>query len=593
MSGTGPSDPRLRAELEALERSAPSDLPRPLGASGAAGRARRPARWLPTAVTLIAGAALGIAASQLVLNWAAIGERPATGPSPSVPFVGRLPDASAPPSCPITKRPDPPFVPPSAFPSTPPGAPGGAFWYGTNHLWTVANADGSWGGLRNANGGYENKSFWWSAAFKVNEEPQPALQITGRRLDAPAEGARVGTATNAGAADIGSAMLTGVTLPTSGCWELTGRYREQELSFVIWIPDPDATPAAAPQSSSEVPTASVTEIALPIHDSQTYVGDLAYDQSHDAIWFLGGDGGAPYVFRIDTTSGSADRWPLPTGSYVGVYVQVKTDAAGVVWIADDYQIVRFDPATHHATAHHFSMGVPGALPGALTGSSPGTWVSAIAPTDGGALVARHNVPWLTRLDDSLREVGKTPLPESAEGAQDLAVIGQTIFVERDEHNGVTPGVDILDLRGQRLAPVPGPGGRLEVVGERVLRHGRDPYSNVDVEWVEQDGTTELVGTGSAAFADPRGGITLFRRLPGHDDALQRAVNGQVLSQVTYKGELVQLNTCPMPIPASGASLAPSCPKAWVLFSLSDLITDHNGVTWYVTTNTRVVYRAQL
>jgi hypothetical protein len=589
----GPSDRRLRAELEALERSAPSDLPRLLGASAAAGGARRPARWLPTAVTLIAGAALGIAASQLVLNWAAIGERPATGPSPSVPFVGRLPGARVPPTCPITKQPDPPFVPPAAFPNTPPGAPGGAFWYGTNDLWTVANADGSWGGLRNANGGFENKSFWWSVAFKVDKEPQPALQITGRRLDAPGEGARVGPATNAAAGDIGSAMLTGVTLPTSGCWELTGRYREHELSFVIWIPDPDATSAATPQSSSEVATASVTEIALPIADSQTSVGDLAYDQSHDAIWFVGGDGGARFVFRIDTTSGHIDKWPLPAGGYAGVYVQVKTDAAGVVWIADDYQIVRFDPATHHATAHHFSTGVPGALPGALTGSSPGTWVSAIAPTNGGALVARHNVPWLTRLDDSLREVGKTPLPQGDEGAQDLAVIGQTIFVERDEHNGVTPGVDILDLRGQRLAPVPGQGGRLEVVGERVLRHGRDPYSNVDVEWVEQDGSTELVGSGSAAFADPRGGVTLFRRLPGYDDALQRVVKGQVLSQIAYKGELVQLNRCGGSFAPSGSSLPPSCGEAFILFQLSDLITDRNGVTWYVTTNTRVVYRAQL
>jgi hypothetical protein len=157
---------------------------------------------------------------------------------------------SDPASCPITSRPDPPFVPPARFPTTPPGGPGGAFWYGTNDLWTKVNDDGSWGGALDASGGYGNKSFWWSAAFKVDEEPEPALQVTGRRLDASAQAAgNAGQATNAAASDIGSAMLTGLTLPTGGCWELTGRYRGHELSYVIWIPVADPTPAATPAAT--------------------------------------------------------------------------------------------------------------------------------------------------------------------------------------------------------------------------------------------------------------------------------------------------------------------------------------------------------
>jgi hypothetical protein len=155
--------------------------------------------------------------------------------------------AAVPASCPITKRPDPPFVPPARFPSAPPGGPGGAFWYGTNDLWTVVNDDGSWGG-RIASGGYDNKSFWWSAAYKVDLEPQPALLVLARRLDG-SETARSEGATNAAASDIGSAMLTGLTLPTGGCWELTGRYRGHELSYVIWIPVADPTPAATPAAT--------------------------------------------------------------------------------------------------------------------------------------------------------------------------------------------------------------------------------------------------------------------------------------------------------------------------------------------------------
>jgi hypothetical protein len=342
------------------------------------------------------------------------------------------------------------------------------------------------------------------------------------------------------------------------------------------------TPAASPSpSASEVPSAApmVTEVPLPITDNQTYVGDLAYDQSHDAIWFMGFDGLGRYVFRLDTTSGRVEKWPLPPGGYIGIYLEIKTDAAGTVWISDDYQVVKFDPQTHRGTAHKFSLAVPGGVPA----TSPGIGVSAIFPTDNGLLVARRNVPWLTRLDGSLQEVGRIELPEDDDGAQDLAAIGQTIFVERDEHTGATPGVDLLDLTGHLLASVPGDGGWLEVVGSRVLRHGRDIRQDVDVQWVNPDGRAEVVGQGSSAFADPRGGFTLFRHTAGNDQALQRVVDGRVVSQVPYKAEPI----CVVP------PLQSSCIPAFSHFQLSDLITDRKGVTWYATTNTAVVYRVML
>ena len=127
-------------------------------------------------------------------------------------------------------------MPPASFLGTPLNGSGPAFYYGTHDLWTKVNADGSWGGVRDATGGYGNKSFWWSDAFKVDKEPQPALQVTGRRLDGPAETAHSEGATNAAASDIGSAMLTGLTLPTAGCWELTGHYRGHNVRYVVWIP---------------------------------------------------------------------------------------------------------------------------------------------------------------------------------------------------------------------------------------------------------------------------------------------------------------------------------------------------------------------
>jgi hypothetical protein len=330
-----------------------------------------------------------------------------------------------------------------------------------------------------------------------------------------------------------------------------------------------------------VTTPSATEIALPITDNQTYVGDLAYDASRNAIWFVGFDGPGHYAFRLDTTSAHIDRWPLPTGDYTGLYVQVKTDAAGVVWITDDYKVVRFDPDTHHATARTFSLVVAGSLKG---GTSSGTWVSAIFPTGDGVLVARHHVPWLTRLDGALREVGRIAVPPGDDGAEDIAVVGETLFLEQDELSSGRARVDILNSGGHLLASVPGPGGRLEVLGGRVLRHGRDARRDVTVKWVNSDGSTESVGRGSFAWPDPLGGFTLFRHVTGLDEALQRVVNGRVVSQVPYKAEPL----CVQPHFGGG-----SCIPSFSVFGPSDVLTDKNGVTWYVTTNTRVVYRVQL
>ncbi len=46
----------------------------------------------------------------------------------------------------------------------------------------------------------------------------------------------VSPATNAyNAAEIGSAMLVGVRIPTPGGWEITGQYGGTTLSFVVWL----------------------------------------------------------------------------------------------------------------------------------------------------------------------------------------------------------------------------------------------------------------------------------------------------------------------------------------------------------------------
>ena len=137
------------------------------------------------------------------------------------------PPASPPTTCAVTRQPDPVFVPPPPAPPKPPARYVGQFWYGTPDLWTMLGADGTWSGS-------EFKLFWWSQAYDVNVEPDPALTVSADRLDGASPAATVDKATNA-SADFGEAMLVGLTLPAAGCWQITGQYRGHSQSFVVWV----------------------------------------------------------------------------------------------------------------------------------------------------------------------------------------------------------------------------------------------------------------------------------------------------------------------------------------------------------------------
>jgi hypothetical protein len=143
-------------------------------------------------------------------------------------------DARTPPKdCPVTLPGKVTFQAPEPYS---PDAPWeGIFWYGTEGLWTALHTNGVWEGLPDNPGGYTQKIMWWSDLYILKDELQPALVVSGRRLDGDSPPLKFDGATNAYADDIGDAMLTGVDFPTFGCWEITGQYRKSELKFVVWV----------------------------------------------------------------------------------------------------------------------------------------------------------------------------------------------------------------------------------------------------------------------------------------------------------------------------------------------------------------------
>ena len=127
--------------------------------------------------------------------------------------------------CLTTLPPSPPFVPPAPYSTD----ASGGFWYGTDALWTRLSFQGDW-----STAGIGQKFFVWSRGYDWRTARQPELIVTGKRLDGDAPPIAVAGGTNA---RIGGmyAMLIGVRVPTSGCWELTAYHDGHMLTFVVSI----------------------------------------------------------------------------------------------------------------------------------------------------------------------------------------------------------------------------------------------------------------------------------------------------------------------------------------------------------------------
>jgi hypothetical protein len=142
---------------------------------------------------------------------------------------------AAPASCPITRAPAVPFTPPGDHQM---GPDENSFWLGTEKLYIALPKSGEVWGWAPRPPGHEHdltaKVFWGSVDFDYRRKEDYDLKVTGRRLDGDAPPLVVDKVTNALFVPR-AVMLTGVIVPTPGCWEITGAYKGQQLNFVVWV----------------------------------------------------------------------------------------------------------------------------------------------------------------------------------------------------------------------------------------------------------------------------------------------------------------------------------------------------------------------
>jgi hypothetical protein len=133
-----------------------------------------------------------------------------------------------PADCPVTRQfQTSTFIPPYPYPA----APGEThFWFGSDRLWTSLPKDGVWGRGR-------QKLFYFRAGYDARSQPKPDLTVKGRRLDDPTSPRLVTDdhASNGWTKPQQSFMIIGASIPSPGCWEITAKYRTEELTYVVWV----------------------------------------------------------------------------------------------------------------------------------------------------------------------------------------------------------------------------------------------------------------------------------------------------------------------------------------------------------------------
>ena len=109
-------------------------------------------------------------------------------------------------------------------------------WYGTRSLAVTLPSTGAVFGITQPSAEIAARLFWWSEDFVVGTSTQ--LEVTVERFDGARSTARVVGPTDSVHThkDDGSppfAMAIGLDFPDPGCWRITGRYGQHEVTFVV------------------------------------------------------------------------------------------------------------------------------------------------------------------------------------------------------------------------------------------------------------------------------------------------------------------------------------------------------------------------
>jgi hypothetical protein len=172
------------------------------------------------------GARIVALAAALAVVVAGCSRQPQATPTPAPTSQPVAAPTAGPRRCPVT----------IANGNGPPGEVSSPNYHGNGALWTALPPGGiDKGGTREPDGSISQKYPWWTVGTTGE------LTIQGRRVDAsvPPLGARIGSGvpeTPFAAVPGGRFWASGISFPTQGCWQVTGRVGPTSLTLVVFMP---------------------------------------------------------------------------------------------------------------------------------------------------------------------------------------------------------------------------------------------------------------------------------------------------------------------------------------------------------------------
>jgi hypothetical protein len=190
-------------------------------------------------------------------------------PTASNAAVGPSTAPSVPSSCFVTLDPDPA---PLATQTAGLTLPGFLVPYGAPKLWALIPRSGSLASSTSTTGGRFVRTFWYSTAWSIADEPTPSISVSAGRLGG-GDSVTGSAAVSARSRELGTSMIVSLDLPSGGCWQITGTYRDQSLSYVVWVERDSSTVIVSdsttlPGDVDGVPVTPIADAAAALASTQ-------------------------------------------------------------------------------------------------------------------------------------------------------------------------------------------------------------------------------------------------------------------------------------------------------------------------------------
>jgi hypothetical protein len=217
------------------------------------------------------------------------------------------------------------------------------FLFGSADLFTVLPADGTWRGTVPSEPHvfvYSDKLPWFRThgGFSWNDRP---LTVRGKRLDGPAPSfieTFDGISPSPGGKDDNAMIMGGISIPVFGCWEITGHYKDQELTFTVWV---TSLPTQEQSSSASSPPPTRTAARRIQVDGETQAASLVYSVIPElpACAKTANVSGTVVLHAIIGTDGRANELSYVSGPQLLAQAAMET----VRWSQYRVAVASFDP----------------------------------------------------------------------------------------------------------------------------------------------------------------------------------------------------------------------------------------------------------